>query len=235
MKHWIKPMTAAITLAGCALTAQQAQAGCNAAPPTKGFTPAVYRYEGAGGLLKTDFREGGPFNTAAITGLYEFEWWAVVPGGPPTPILFDSGFVTLHDDGTELGNSGSRAPVTGNFCSGIWTQTGPYTYEVNHWGLSWVTDGPPTGYAELNGKSDNPDSAFTFAGPANIIEKLTLARDGNSFTGTFTLTQYLPNPNGPAFDTSVGPAGPPVVGTIQACRVLAGKQQPYCPYWKVTQ
>jgi hypothetical protein len=74
-----------------------------------------------------------------------------------------------------------------------------------------------------------------FAGPANILEKLVLAEDGNSFTGTFTLTQYLPNPDGPAFDTSAGTAGPPIVGTIKACRVVAGKVQPYCPFWTVTQ
>jgi hypothetical protein len=233
MKIWIKPMAAAIALAGCALTAQEAQAGCNAAPK-QGFTPAVYRPEEGGSLLKTDFEERAPYNTAAITGLYEFEWWA--PIGPAgANILFDSGFVTLHDDGTELGNSGSRAPVTGNFCTGAWAQTGPHTYEVNHWGLSWVTDGPPTGFATLNGKSDNPDSAFVFAGPANILEKLVLANDGNSFTGTFTLTQYLPSPDGPAFDTSAGPAGPAIVGTIKACRVVAGKVQPYCPFWTVTQ
>src|ERR1700729_121090 len=47
MKHWIKPIAAAIGLAGCVLAAQQAQAGCNAAPD-KGFTPAVYRHEAAG-------------------------------------------------------------------------------------------------------------------------------------------------------------------------------------------
>ncbi|HEY6454697.1 MAG TPA: hypothetical protein VIY90_05375 [Steroidobacteraceae bacterium] len=233
MKHWIKPMAAAIALGGCALTAQQAQAGCNAAPPQR-LTPAVYRHEEAGGLLKIDFKEGGPFNTTSVTGLYEYEWWAPIgPGG--ANILFDSGFQTIHDDGTELGNSGSRAPVTGSFCTGIWTQTGPFTYEINHWGLSWVTDGPPTGFATLNGTPDNPDSAFVFAGPANILQKLVLARDGNSYTGTFTLTQYLPNAGGPAFDTSAGPAGPAIVGTIKACRVLAGKEQPYCPFWKVTQ
>jgi hypothetical protein len=233
MKHWIKPMAAAIALAGWALASQQAQAGCNAALP-KGFTPTVYRPEESGGLLKTDFKEGGPFNTASITGLYEYEWWAPIgPGG--ANILFDSGFQTVHDDGTELGNSGSRAPVTGSFCTGTWTQTGPNSYEINHWGLSWVTDGPPTGYATLNGTPDNPDSAFVFAGPANILQKLVLARDGNSYTGTFTLTQYLPNPAGPAFDTSAGAAGPPIVGTIKACRVVAGKAQPYCPFWTVKQ
>ena len=52
-----------------------------------------------------------------------------------------------------------------------------------------MTDGPPTGYAALNGTPDNPDSAFVFAGPA----------------------------------------GPAIVGTIQACRVVAGKAQPHCP------
>ena len=109
MKQWIKPVAVAMALAGCALTAQQTQAGCNAAPE-KGFTPAVYRHGEAGGLLKTEFREGGPFNTASITGLYEFEWWAPIgPGG--ANILFDSGFVTLHDDGTELGNSDRKSVV----------------------------------------------------------------------------------------------------------------------------
>src|ERR1700761_3891708 len=105
MKHCIKPMAAAIAFAGCALTMDQAQAGCNAAPPQK-ITPAVYRHEAAANLLKIDYREGGPFNTASITGLYQYEWWAPIgPGG--ANVLFDSGLEVVHDDGTEIGDSGS--------------------------------------------------------------------------------------------------------------------------------
>jgi hypothetical protein len=80
-----------------------------------------------------------------------------------------------------------------------------------------------------------PDERQEIFGIPWILENLVLATDGDSFTGAFTPTQYLPNPDGPVFDTSAGPAGPPVVGTIKACRVVAGKAQPYCPFWTVTQ
>jgi hypothetical protein len=241
MKHWIKPMAAAVALAGCALMTQQSQAGCSFTNNSKGLKPTVYLNDGRGGMLKTDFGQNGPFNTSSISGVYQFKWWAAIgPGG--INVLVDSGFITFHDDGTEV-NVSARAPVTGDVCVGVWEQTGWTTFEVNHWGLSWVTDAPnPSDFTSNIDGNDSTNNAFVFAGPANILESLVLAKDGNSLTGHFNLTQYLPapatstDPFPPAFDTSggVAPNGT-LEGTIQACRIVPGKVQPPCPFWKVAQ
>lgn len=122
-----------------------------------------------------------------ITGLYRFTF--TVQGQ-----VADQGFVTWHADGTELMNSGKPA-ITGNFCMGAWAQTGAHTYVLNHWALNW----------------DN--SGQVFLGPVNINEHITLARDGNSYSGDFTLTQYTPD--------GKRPAGPSVMGTVAATRVNA--------------
>src|ERR1043165_1576809 len=54
---------------------------------------------------------------------------------------FDWGYQVWHDDGTEIMNSGSRAPATENFCLGVWAQTGPFTYKLNHFALSYDAAG----------------------------------------------------------------------------------------------
>jgi hypothetical protein len=86
---------------------------------------------------------------------------------------FDRGFQQWHSDHTELLNS-SRPPVTGSFCTGTWKRTGPFSYVLNHFGISWDGEGH-------------------FVGLANIRENVTLSRDGKSYTGTFTIDQYDPN------------------------------------------
>ena len=50
---------------------------------------------------------------------------------------FDWGYQVWHNDGTEIMNSGSRAPATENFCMGVWAQTGPFSYKLNHFALSY--------------------------------------------------------------------------------------------------
>lgn len=122
-----------------------------------------------------------------ITGLYRFTF--TVQGK-----LADQGFVTWHADGTEIMNSG-RPPLTQSFCMGAWKQTGAHTYALNHWAMSWDPSGK------------------TYIGPTNIRESITLAGDGNSYTGDFTLTQYTPD--------GKQPAGPTVMGSVNATRVTA--------------
>jgi len=90
------------------------------------------------------------------------------PGIPDGTVL-DAGFSQFHNDGTEILNS-SRPPVTQSFCLGVWEKVGPSEYRLNHFALSWA-----------NGN---------LVGPANIRENLTLNRDHESFTGSFTLAQY---------------------------------------------
>ncbi|HEV7123459.1 MAG TPA: hypothetical protein VGN24_08535 [Rhodanobacter sp.] len=109
-----------------------------------------------------------------ITGLYRFTFTAKGDQGIPDGTLIDQGFATWHADGTEIMNSG-RPPITGSFCMGVWARTGPQTYRLNHWAMSW----DPTGK--------------TYIGPTNIREYIQLDRRGNSYSGDFTLTQYAPD------------------------------------------
>lgn len=113
-----------------------------------------------------------PADNAAIVGLWKFEFVSQGNDGIPDGTLIDNGLVSWHSDGTEIMNSGLRPPMTGNFCMGVWKQTGDSTYKLNHMGLSW----DPTG--------------TTYVGPANIREHITISRDGNRYSGGFTIDQY---------------------------------------------
>ena len=128
-----------------------------------------------------------------ITGLYRFTVTAKGDQGIPDGTVLDHGFTTWHADGTELMNSG-RAPMTQSFCMGVWMRTGPRTYRLNHWAMSW----DPTGK--------------TYIGPTNIRENVRLDRDESGFSGTFTLVQYAQDGR-----TRLGGA----TGIVEATRVTA--------------
>ena len=120
-------------------------------------------------LIFVSDHTAGP-DSATIVGLWKSEF--ILYDGT----VFDSGYTTWHSDGTELMNSG-RAPMTGSFCMGVWEQNSQGTYILNHFALSW----DPTG--------------TVFVGPANIRESIVLDPSGNTYTGTFSLTQFDPNGN----------------------------------------
>jgi hypothetical protein len=113
---------------------------------------------------------------ASIVGMWNFQF--VSEGNTahnpsiPNGAVIDFGYAQLHSDGTEIINSGGHAPATGNFCLGVWGQTGFLTYEVNHFPLSY--DATTGALANL----------------INVREQLTLSPSGDSFTGTFTLDVY---------------------------------------------
>jgi hypothetical protein len=98
-----------------------------------------------------------------------------IPGGIPNGTPVDAGYSQWHSDGTEIMNSGARAPNTGNFCLGVWAKVGLRQYKLNHFGISW----DPT-----------KGAAGELIGPANIKENVTLSLDGQSFIGTFSIDQY---------------------------------------------
>jgi hypothetical protein len=107
--------------------------------------------------------------------------WSVkfVAGGN----VIDFGYSVWHSDGTEFLNSGGRAAATQNYCLGVWKQTGRFTYSLNHLALSYDLSG------NLNAH-------------VNIREVVTLAQDGNTFSGTFTIDVYDPNTGTTLFNTS---------------------------------
>ena len=111
--------------------------------------------------------EDSPGNHA-IVGMWSFNMTAGA--------FSDFGYQQWHSDGTELMNSGGRAPATQNFCMGVWKQTAPSRYHLNHFALSYDSSGV------LNAK-------------VNIKEDVTVDASGTTYSGSFTLDVYDPHTN----------------------------------------
>jgi hypothetical protein len=142
-------------------------------------------------------RDDQDSSQAGIVGTWHGKWTAQTtsPSGvfPTLPFEFDAGYSQWHSDGTEFNNSAGRRPSIGNVCLGVWKQTGPRTYILNHFGASF----------------DDSVSPATLLGPAQIRQWITLSPDGNSYSGTFTVDQY-----DEAGNHLVG-----IAGTITATRI----------------
>ena len=137
--------------------------------------------------------DGSRGSSPSIVGLWKVQLISKGNTHHNTPILdgalTDFGYTQWHSDGTEILNSAGHAAATGNFCLGVWAQTGSRTYELNHLPVSY----DPTTGAIVN---------FII-----LKEQDTLSPSGNSYTGTFTTTIY--DPKGNQVDQIVGV----VVGT----------------------
>jgi hypothetical protein len=105
---------------------------------------------------------------------------------------FDSALVQWHSDGTEIMNS-SRDPRTQSFCLGVWKRTGPFSYSLKHFAMSWDGNGNPVG-------------------PATIVENVNLDRHGDTFTGSFVITQYQMD------GTTIVPPTP-ITGSLAGTRI----------------
>lgn len=216
MKIWLKSIAAMVAVSGLAFVAQQAYAGCGGAE----MRPAAYHPgSDTAKLLPAAYLSDGYFQYAAITGLWRFTFTSDGRNpGPPAGAPVDAGFVTWHADGTEIMNSG-RSPASGSFCMGVWKQVGPRTYQLTHWALSWIpgyVPGQTQSWSEVPG---GVDGAFQPVGPTRIQETVTLSRNGNQYSGTFTLTQYVYD--GKNITDADPNAGTPMVitGTVTATRI----------------
>jgi hypothetical protein len=134
-----------------------------------------------------------------IVGFWHVTFTAKTMNGTAIPeTVIDNALVVWHSDGTEIMNSG-RPPQDGNFCLGVWEQTGPSTYKLNHFALgNEYTPGTPPGVV------GDP------AGPTRFVETARVASDGNHYSGTFTLTSH---------DASGQPTNPTFTGVITATRI----------------
>lgn len=114
--------------------------------------------------------QADPLNPS-IVGL-----WQVMhlENGKPVDLSFE----IWHADGTEV-LIDQTPPAQGNVCIGTWLQSGSLTYKLTHPALSFDMDG-------------------NFIGTVMIREVVTLDRNGNKFTGTFTVD---------VFDVEGSPAG----------------------------
>ena len=202
MRRIVHIVTAVAAVGFASLFASSASASCllpsaaqSRAGVGPGFIPAAYSVR----PVDNDNDQGdGP----SIVGFWQVAFIAKGngPGGPPDEAPIDDAYVQWHSDGTEIMNS-SRPPIISSFCLGVWKQTGPRTYKLTHLAKSWAPDG------------------FTFVGPAVIIETVTLGRNGNSYTGNFSITQY--DNAGHVIPPAPGLPAAPVVGYIKANRITA--------------
>jgi hypothetical protein len=114
----------------------------------------------------------------SIVGMWSYQFVAKgnAGGGPPDGTQIDFGYAQWHIDGTEFTNSGGRAPAIQNYCMGVWVQTGPYTYVLNHYAITY-------------------DMSGNYTGTANIQESVIVSPGGTKFSGTFTVINFDPNGN----------------------------------------
>jgi hypothetical protein len=120
-------------------------------------------------------------DNASIVGFWHVKFVSIGSPGIRDKTEVDAGYSQWHSDGTEIMNSGGRAPNTGDFCLGVWKKTGERSYKLNHFAAAWDPTIGPIGPAGPAGE---------LIGPANIREEVTLNPDGNQFTGNFTIDQY---------------------------------------------
>jgi len=126
-------------------------------------------WQGEQGSELFHLAQAGPGNHS-IVGMWSFTM-------TPTAGPGDSGYQQWHSDGTELMNSAGRSPASENFCMGVWRQTAPSRYHLNHYALSY----DPT-LGTINAR-------------VIIKEDVTLNPTGTSYSGSFTLDVYDPNTN----------------------------------------
>jgi hypothetical protein len=207
MTKTLRTMTTTLGLAVIAAAlAPIAALGCDSMP---GTPPAASPGSQAPYLIQAAYRpaqsvlasDGGASNTS-IVGMWAVNFVAENnPAGPPNGTLVDWGYVQWHSDGTEIMNSGGHE---GAFCMGVWAQTGPSAYKVNHYALPFdATTGLLTNYVRLH-------------------EQVTVDSTGNHYFGTFTIDLY--SPGAPDLRELIDPSGPPVAsvtGIISAQRITA--------------
>jgi hypothetical protein len=104
-------------------------------------------------------RPGERTPPAAIVGLWKV---TLTAGGQVTDIGYDA----WHSDGTEILNDAS--PLSHNVCLGAWEQIGARTFRLKHPALRFDASGAVIGTLLLR--------------ETNVVSK-----DGNRFTGTFTI------------------------------------------------
>ena len=127
---------------------------------------------GTASFLRVANHTGGG---AGIVGFWKVKFISEGNAGIPDGTVLDNAFVQWHSDGTEMMNS-SRAPVTQSFCMGVWQKTGPSSYQLNHFALTF-------------------DTSNNFVGPAQVQEDVTLDKKGDQYTGTFKTDFYDPSGN----------------------------------------
>jgi hypothetical protein len=152
-------------------------------------TPSVKASIKLPAVAHADIDFPSPFANPTIVGL----WHVIYTGADQS--LFNDTFDTWHSDGTEF-ESAFLAPAGGDVCVGVWHPQDHGKVKLHH--IGWLF---------------NPDTpTATATNFFTLDEENTVARDGKSYSGTFTFKIW--NLDGTA------PSPQPIVkGTIAATRI----------------
>jgi hypothetical protein len=183
--HWMKRelsrgMLSVLGVAGLLLAAPHARAACGLSSIGQGSAIKLPML----GQAEAEAQGEWHGQTDSIVGL----WHVVYTAGGTT---FNETLDQWHSDGTEFENA-FLAPAVGNICFGVWKPTGSRSVKLHH--IGWTFDG--TGTTTANG-------TFT------LDEMNTVARDGKTYSGTFTFKTF----------SLEGVQGADVTGTIAATRI----------------
>ena len=172
-KGYLKFISAFGALALAMVMVPGALAACG--PTTKLAKPTAWHEQLGGARAMQVADQTNP----SIVGMWHVIFTAKTSDGAPIPdTVIDNALVVWHSDNTEIMNS-VRPPQDGDFCLGVWQQTGPLTYSLNH--FAWFANEFPN---STNNGIGNP------IGPTRFIEWVVLAADGNHFTGDFELIAH---------------------------------------------
>jgi len=189
---------ALVALVGLGLlsTASGAEAGGCAVPSKTGTASSIPFVPLSGAVRNDDDKPSGPH---AIVGLWHVNYTAETESGapifPPVPFPFLESFKMWHADGTEFENA-VKPPVGGNICYGVWKETSNGTVKLHHIGLMFDSTG-------------NLSNIFT------DDEKVKVASNGQTYTGTFDFRLWPPNFEAVGVGTPIAEA----TGSIAATRI----------------
>lgn len=161
----------ALVVASSMMPSALAQCGL----PTKPIKPTNWHYKTGDPQMRL-VSEGE--ESASIVGMWHVVFTAHAMNGSPIPDTpIDNAVLIFNRDGTEVMNSG-RPPQDGNFCLGVWQQTGKSTYYVNH--IPWAA----------NDTTNAPSGIGNPTAGDQLLEEITLNPDGKSYSGKFKLDAY---------------------------------------------
>jgi predicted membrane-bound mannosyltransferase len=158
--------------AGCGLyqpvVIAQAQTSASANHP-QSLSQTLFQIDQAKSEMEKD--SASPAD-ASMVGTWKEHWYSIDSQGIPDGTEVDANYAQWHSDGTEMQVSGMRTPPSGDVCVGEWVKTGPRTYLLNHFGVSFDSTGTK------------------LVGPAVIRITMTIDSKGQNTLGLFNLVQY---------------------------------------------
>jgi hypothetical protein len=170
------PALGALVFAWAMIPSALAQCGL----PTKLAKPMAWHPQMGGAQVRTAGYEEE--NLPMIVGMWHVTFTAKTSNQKDIPdTVVDNALAVWHADKTEIMNS-VRPPQDGNFCLGVWEQTGRNTYYLNH--FPWFSNQFPNDTNNVRLASPRPSHwariVITFPAPSRWMPTMSRERSTSS-------------------------------------------------------